>query len=213
MVKHARKEKYPAPVETMDLVGGELCLDLVNTASERSGAGPMKERLWQYADLLQWGVRTGALTAAEAARLEAAAAADPAAAAAVLERAREMRDTMYRVFHAVQEGGRADPEDIALLSAAGAEATAAQRLVWGADGFEMEWPATEALDRAWWPAATSAVALLLSRDLERVKECATDHCNWMFMDMSRNQSRRWCDMKDCGNRAKARRHYARRKQA
>jgi predicted RNA-binding Zn ribbon-like protein len=212
MVKQAAKDVYRAPVDTMDLVGGELCLDLVNTSSERTGPGPRKERLWEYGDLVQWAVRTGALSDAEAARLSANAAARPAQAAAVLERARALRDTMYRVFHAVQESTPPTPADVAVLSVAGAEATAAQRLVSGASGFEMEWPETDELDRAWWPAATSAVALLLSRDLERVKECATDHCNWMFMDMSRNRSRRWCDMKDCGNRAKARRHYARRKQ-
>jgi len=40
---------------------------------------------------------------------------------------------------------------------------------------------------------------------------ATDGCGWLFLDETRNRSRRWCSMKDCGNRAKARRHYRRRR--
>lgn len=203
-------EKYRAPVQDMDLIGGELCLDLVNTASERH-AGPMKERLWEYEDLVQWGLLTGSLDGKAAARLERAAAADEGRAAESLERARAVRDATYRVFHALVAEQEPAAADVALLSEAGAEATGAQRLAVRDGVFEMEWPDTDDLDRAWWPAATSAVALLLSEELGRVKECATENCNWLFMDMSRNRSRRWCDMKDCGNRAKARRHYARRK--
>jgi predicted RNA-binding Zn ribbon-like protein len=203
-------EKYRAAVADMDLIGGELCLDLVNTASERQ-VGPMKERLWEYGDLLQWGLRTGAVDGAAAARLERAAAADEGRAAESLERARSVRDATYRVFHAMVAEEEPAAADVALLSEAGAEAAGAQRLVVRDGVFELEWPETDDLDRAWWPAATSAVGLLLSEELGRVKECATDNCNWLFMDMSRNRSRRWCDMKDCGNRAKARRHYARRK--
>ncbi|HEV2391667.1 MAG TPA: CGNR zinc finger domain-containing protein [Verrucomicrobiae bacterium] len=38
--------------------------------------------------------------------------------------------------------------------------------------------------------------------------CQGDTCGWLFVDSSKNHSRRWCDMRDCGNRAKARRHRA-----
>jgi predicted RNA-binding Zn ribbon-like protein len=61
------------------------------------------------------------------------------------------------------------------------------------------------------PVAQSAADLLTSEELNRVGQCADDHCGWLFMDMSRNRSRRWCDMGDCGNRAKARRHYQRKR--
>jgi predicted RNA-binding Zn ribbon-like protein len=206
-------EKYRAAVDEQDLIGGEWCLDFVNTASERTGGGPMKERLWEYADLVRWAERVGAITVSGAARLNATAAASPEAAEQALKRGRALRDAMYRVFHAGHAGVPAEAADVALLGEAAAEASAEQRLIAHPEGFQMDWPDTDVLDRAWWPAATSAVALLLSDDLARVKECATDDCNWMFLDMSRNRSRRWCDMKDCGNRAKARRHYARRRGA
>ena len=63
------------------------------------------------------------------------------------------------------------------------------------------------LDQMLWPIIRSAAELLTSDKLDRVCECPGENCGWLFIDMSRNRSRRWCDMKDCGNRAKARRHY------
>jgi len=56
-----------------------------------------------------------------------------------------------------------------------------------------------------------AAGLLTSEKLDRVEECADDRCGWLFLDVSRNRSRRWCAMEDCGNRAKARRHYKRKR--
>lgn len=197
-------------VDDMDFVGGELCLDLVNTGSSRE-EGPFRERLREYDDLVRWGLRLEALDGDVASRLQRAAARDPAGAAGVLERARALREAIYRVFRARLSGDAPSSEDLALLTAAGAEATAAQRLVCRNGSFELEFGETENLNRAWWPAATSALELLLSEDLTRVKECATPDCNWLFVDASKNRSRRWCEMSECGNRAKAQRHYARRK--
>jgi len=60
-----------------------------------------------------------------------------------------------------------------------------------------------------WPVAHDAAELLASDQLPRLRECAADDCCWLFLDESKNRSRVWCDMRVCGNRAKARRHYAR----
>lgn len=64
-----------------------------------------------------------------------------------------------------------------------------------------------------WPVARSAAELLTSPDAQRVRECALRSCSWLFVDRSRNRRRRWCDMKTCGNRAKARRHYRRKQKS
>jgi predicted RNA-binding Zn ribbon-like protein len=81
-----------------------------------------------------------------------------------------------------------------------------------AGGFEWKWAGDEdALDRMVWPVARSAADVLVSDEGSRVRRCAGESCHWFFLDSGRNRSRRWCDMRDCGNRAKARRLNARKK--
>jgi predicted RNA-binding Zn ribbon-like protein len=80
------------------------------------------------------------------------------------------------------------------------------------DGFVWDWHEVDGvLELPIWIVARSAADLLVSSELERVRECAGEKCDWLFLDASRNQSRRWCDMAACGNRAKAQRNYARRR--
>jgi predicted RNA-binding Zn ribbon-like protein len=92
---------------------------------------------------------------------------------------------------------------------AGAMAHARLRPV--AEGFEWSWDDDDDLNRIVWPVAKSAADLLAEGDLGRVRKCGSHDCTWLFYDTSKNRSRRWCDMKGCGNRAKARRHYEKRK--
>jgi predicted RNA-binding Zn ribbon-like protein len=76
--------------------------------------------------------------------------------------------------------------------------------------FTWQWAGSpQALDRMLWDVARSSIDLLTSDDLPRVGQCADERgCGWLFLDMSRNHSRQWCNMGGCGNRAKARRHYS-----
>jgi predicted RNA-binding Zn ribbon-like protein len=204
------------PVETMDLSGGDLCLDFANTGSGRS-VGPFQEKLRDYGDLVTWAERVERVDAAGAAQLRKAARRSPDEAARVLERARELREALYRLFKRGVGGPGGDssaapsPGDLARVADEAAGAAAARRLVWEGDGYVFEWPESDRLEQLLWPVALSAVELLTSGERDRVKECAADNCNWLFLDMSRNRSRRWCDMKVCGNRAKARRFSARQK--
>jgi predicted RNA-binding Zn ribbon-like protein len=195
-------------VESMELVGGDIALDLVNTGSSRR-IGPFRERLGSFDDLVSWAERVGLLARQRADRLRAEADRHPDTAQRALERIRALREAVYRVFRAGIEGQGAADEDVAVLTEAAAEGASHRRLVSGPQGYVFEWPESDRLDQILWPVAMSAAELLVSEDRLRVKECATENCNWLFVDMSRNRSRRWCDMKDCGNRAKARRHYHR----
>ena len=195
-----------------EMVGGRTCLDFVNTASQRR-EGPFKENLNSYQDLLGWGVQADALTAEEAERLAARAAADPQGAAAVVERGRALREAIYRVFTARLAGEPLPEADLARISEEHARAAVNRVLTpFGVGSCNFEWRASEELDRPLWPIALSAVNLAASEAAARVKECATDNCNWLFLDASKNRSRKWCEMSECGNRAKARRHYHRQKQ-
>ena len=94
-----------------------------------------------------------------------------------------------------------------------AEALSHRRLEPGEDGFAWSWKdgAAGDLRTPLWPILESAATLLTSDDLGRIRECDADDCNWLFLDRSRGGNRRWCSMKSCGNRAKARRHYRREK--
>jgi predicted RNA-binding Zn ribbon-like protein len=87
------------------------------------------------------------------------------------------------------------------------------RLVPGRDRVEWAWSGERLLDDVAWRVARSAADLLTTADLALVRECAADTCGWLFLDRSRNRSRRWCDMNVGGNRAKVRRHYLKTKGA
>jgi len=128
----------------------------------------------------------------------------------VLRRARDLREAVFRIFaRPGTEGG-----DLDLLADEAARAAAERRLAATADGYAYTWPESDRLEQPLWPVALAAAELLTSaEERSRVKECAADNCNWLFLDMSRNRSRRWCDMKVCGNRAKARRFSARHREA
>jgi predicted RNA-binding Zn ribbon-like protein len=196
-------------IDTVELVGGDLAFDLVNTASARRD-GPFRERLLTYDDLVRWAERVELLGPTRARLLRSGAHARPADAAAALERMRALREAIYRVFSAIALENDPAPEDIGHIQAAAADAASRRRIVRRTEGqFHYEWPDSTDLEQLAWPVAVSAADLLVFGEHARIKECATDNCNWLFIDSSRNRSRRWCDMKDCGNRAKARRHYHR----
>lgn len=202
-----------ASERVFDLSGGRLCLDFANTKSNRYGEHP-EDLLVSYEDLVAWSRQTGIVGDDEAARLRAEAERRPIDAAAALAQATTLREAIFRVFEAVTGGRPASAEDLAALNAALAGVLAQSRLVPGDSGYRWAWAGEEsALERLIWPVAWSATDLLTSPELSQARECASPTCEWLFMDTSRNRSRRWCDMKTCGNRAKARRHYQRKKEA
>ena len=201
----------PRPGEfTFEITGGALCLDFANTIDNRPRDVP-REFLHSFADLVAWSRQAGALTANQAAHHFRVGAQRPAAARATLRRVLELREALFRIFSAAAAAGRpALPADLVLFNAAAAHAFRNLRIGRRRRGFAWEWeddPA--ALDRMLWPVLRSAAELLTSGDLDRVRECSADTCGWLFVDRSKNRSRRWCNMKVCGNRAKVREFYRR----
>ncbi|MFO7322062.1 MAG: ABATE domain-containing protein [Chloroflexota bacterium] len=197
---------------TLRLDGGSLPLDFVNTVSDRVHL-LATEYLRSYADLLNWSVYAGALDEQQAEPLRAVAAQKPDEACRVLKQALELRDRLHTIFSAVAAGERPDETDLEALNAVVAAAAARRMLVVEGDGFAWRWslPA-DALEQMLWIVAYEAAELLASPLRSRVRVCpAPDGCGWLFLDMSKNRSRRWCSMETCGNQAKARRHYRRHK--
>lgn len=197
---------------TFDLSGGVLCLDFANTVGDRPRRA--QEHLTGYDDLLSWARQAQAIDPTLAAKLERRAAREKKEAARVFDQAIALRECFYRIFSTIAAGSRPALRDLTALNRALTEVLPHRALVEGDDGFEWRWagPAT-ALDRLLWPVLDSAATLLTSDEVHRVGECHGDPCSWLFIDRSRTQRRRWCDMKVCGNRAKARRHYQRSKES
>lgn len=195
------------------------------------------ERLTDYRALLRWFLRKRQLTVSDTKQLLRAARSNPDEGERVRQRAIALRETLYHLFAALAAERDPDPRDVAALNDWLPTALARRRLTYvaprttdsgsaedsddsGDPGHSNPPPFTwessappDALDRLLWPVVWSAVDLLTSAQLSRIRECDNDPCGWLFVDMSRNRSRRWCDMRDCGNRVKARRHYQRVKAA
>jgi predicted RNA-binding Zn ribbon-like protein len=192
-----------------ELSGGALCLDFANTWGDRER--PEEDKLRVYPDLLAFARQTGTLTAGEAARLVGRAGREPREAAAAVARALKLRETLYRIFSAGAAGRGPEAADLERLNAAMPETLSHLRLE--SRGAELVWAwaaEDDPLEAPLWPVVRSAAELLTSEERQWVRECGGSACNWLFLDHSRNRSRRWCSMETCGNRAKAQRHYRRR---
>jgi predicted RNA-binding Zn ribbon-like protein len=185
-------------------IAGSLCLDFTNTVGGRTDT-VLRDKLLHYSDLLEFAHGAGDISAARVRLLQRAAAAQPARAVAILTRARELREALYRIFRGSVEGRRPAPRDLQILSSELSTARSHERLAPAGRVYTWAWDDESALDRVLWPVARSAAALLTSPDLKRVRRCGGFQCGWLFLDTSRNHTRRWCSMEDCGNRAKVKR--------
>jgi predicted RNA-binding Zn ribbon-like protein len=196
-----------------DFLGGRLAIDFVNTVSGKRLLEPI-ERLNDYGDVVSWAEQIGIATPARAKTLRKAARQHPEKAESALARAKELREALFRIFTAVTKDVRPTSADLELFNRELAEAFSHVRVAAGPSGFAWSFCEEEELVSVIWPVARSASDVLLKDDRARVRMCeAPDGCGWLFYDETRNGTRRWCSMKDCGNRAKARRHYAKSKES
>jgi predicted RNA-binding Zn ribbon-like protein len=188
----------------------QLCIDFVNTVGDHASDHP-EERLHTYDDLARWAQRVGLATEREGQTLSQVARERPDEARQALERAITLREAIYRIFVALIAGQPVSTGDLATLNAMLSDALRGPQVAMKGASFAWAWPLDHAALE--WPAraaALSAAELLTSEARERVGQCASeDGCGWLFLDTSRNRSRRWCSMGDCGNRAKQRRHARR----
>lgn len=199
----------PRADHDFEFVGGSVALDFANTLGGMHTA-PTHEHLLEYDDLVRFGRSAGTLSPIQARRLADEAARQPARAAAVLRRAIALREAIWRVFDAFAKDVRADPADLVAIHEEELAALRHARFAQTGSAVRYEWSEENLLDRPLWALARSAGDLLRSEDdRRRVRECGSATCEWLFIDRSRNHTRRWCDMSDCGNRAKQRRMRAR----
>ena len=200
----------PEHIRRQHVVGGNLALDFLNTQNGPAGAAPEDDVLHDYDDLLAWSNAIGELTESEADRLQGHARQHIDAAGATFERAIATRAYLYDLFHEIAIGGTPVRRDVARLEDDEAQALGHGHLVAADGAFRWTWAQAGNLDlgRPVWPVIHAATTLLTSGPLDRVKGCAL--CRFHFLDESKNRSRRWCSMGDCGTRTKAQRYVARR---
>lgn len=190
-----------AVIESAD--GYPVCLSLANTRNWRRSAAP-QEHLCAFGDLLHWIEGKGLLDAGGVAALARHASSRPRLARSALEQTVALRDAVYRVFSEHAHSRAPPPEDVALIVAGFNDAVACVELTL-VDGrmVPRQRDGGPELGIARLQAALSAVALLASDRAARVKECADDRgCGWLFLDETRNGSRRFCFSAECGNRAR-----------
>jgi predicted RNA-binding Zn ribbon-like protein len=189
----------------------DLCLDFVNTRSWRGRETPTEE-LHGLPDVLAWSEAAG-VDSAVAGAFRAWWQARPSEQTAAFAAAIALREAIFRVFAAVAAGEAAKPADLQALNDALGAAAARSRLAWRGGAFMWAVDALRpGVPTLLSPVLWSAVDLLAGTRRDRVRQCANPQCRWVFLDDSKSGNRRWCSMASCGNRAKAHRHYLKRRE-
>jgi len=197
----------PAAKSHFDLSGGNLALDFANTVSYRPTLAI--ERLPDYRSLVSFGMESAVrLQSGAAQSLLTRSETVPGVGKSALQKAIQLREALFTIFSAVVEHRIVPNKALGVLNAAVKESIEHGNLYAEGRRFEWLWSGMDdKFDSVLWPIARSAANLLMSRELERLRMCAAPDCAWLFLDHTKNQRRRWCDMKTRGNRVKARRHY------
>lgn len=175
-------------------------LEFVNTVGGRTHSTPTRytvdrERLHSLDNFLEW----------------AAFNKRPRRPAALFDRVLRFREALYRIFKALIDERKPDAADLEILNRELAEARAHEQLAVRNGRVTVAFDDADSPEHLLRVIARDAAALLTSEQLSRVRQCGGESCGWLFLDTSRNRSRQWCDMGDCGNLAKVRRFRERRR--
>ncbi|HUB30740.1 MAG TPA: CGNR zinc finger domain-containing protein [Terracidiphilus sp.] len=189
-----------------ELVAGNAALDLVNTLDWRFRASGTEELLTSYDDLLDFAEQAGLLAARQVKQLRRD---EDSTARRAVEQARELREALADLVYAGLDGRDASSASMRTMEKFLQSARAQARLMREGRRLRWDWAGGETKPEfPVWLLTRAASRLMLSEDVERVRACDDPECRWLFVDTSKNHTRRWCDMKICGNRMKARRFKA-----
>lgn len=194
------------------LVAGHPVLDFVNTLDWRFRSSGSEELLNHYADLLRFSEQSGLMTPSEVRKL---ATGDRVRKKRVLSSTKKLRECLASILYAIAAGRVPQNENVKTLSAFARTARETDDLEWCVS--RLQWKAnkdrTNALGTPFRKLASAALDLLTSEEVNKLGACSNPECRWLFLDGSKNKGRRWCDMKLCGNRIKARRYRGRQRAA
>jgi predicted RNA-binding Zn ribbon-like protein len=200
----------PSRAAVLPLVGGAPMFDLTNTASDRGGPGA-QDHLRTADHVVAWARHAGIVSDAGARALRRQIGR-PRVAADLLRRTRELRDLLYAVGTALAAGAPPRAALLDRLAGIHARALAHARLEPTGSAFAWRWDAARTpVEAVRGPIALSAIEVVTHAARPRIKQCAGEHCGWLFLDRTKNNQRRWCEMEVCGNRAKQKRLRGRRR--
>jgi predicted RNA-binding Zn ribbon-like protein len=206
-MKRSRKPQVfvvPSRAGKLDLVGGELALDFANTSSGR-GSPSHQEHLRDFATLMQWMEHARVMAPSDCAFARTAMGGHPKRSQATFRRALAARELIWMIATALAEQRPVSPALSASLAAVHAESLRFAEMKMRDGAYIWTWDPRRNLEAAiLGPIALSALTLLMQMDLSRTKRCAGMDCGWLFFDVTKNNRRRWCEMRICGNRAKVR---------
>jgi len=183
-----------------EFIGGALGLDFVNTV-HCYGASDPDDDLETAGDLLSWALAANVLSAEQAAKMKRQFRSRPAAGRKALEQAKRARAMLREMF--TSSARRPRQEHIRALNALLHQQTAFPGIANTDGNLRLQWCASSpGLQGILLPILLSAAQVITGGDFVRIRECASATCTFLFLDTSKNHSRRWCDMRLCGNRAK-----------
>uniref|UniRef100_A0A7V2ZKM0 Zinc finger CGNR domain-containing protein n=1 Tax=Ignavibacterium album TaxID=591197 RepID=A0A7V2ZKM0_9BACT len=198
-------------MEKWKFVGGNIAIDFVNSIGGRNENGIdnytiRDEKFNSYEDIVDWAKEIGIISTTVSKKLITSASENSKEANKIFERAILLREALYRIFRHWIEEKKPSAEDMEILNKECSIARENQELIFSSNKFIWDFKFEDHnLNIILWKVALSAAELLTSERLSRLKRCPGEDCGWLFIDMSKNQSRQWCDMKDCGNFEKVRR--------
>ncbi|MCB8823142.1 CGNR zinc finger domain-containing protein [Microvirga rosea] len=200
----------PSRAGSLHLIGDVVALDFANTSSGR-GSSQHLDHLREPLHVVAWAHHVGVLGDAASVQAQALIEKNDPAFRDLLPRALMLREAIHGIGESVATGNTPRQADLRTVAIACASAIAAADLTPTDDGFRWTWPTDPPLpETILGPVALSAAGLLREGDLSRLKKCGGEHCGWLFFDLTKNNSRRWCDMAVCGNRQKSKRNRQRR---
>jgi predicted RNA-binding Zn ribbon-like protein len=207
-------------MKKFEFLGGALCLDFLNTLHQ-AGAEDPGEELSSDDDLAAWAAQAGILSAREAGRLPDRVLQNYGKLkvlgkkhASLRDDARALRETLRQMFQRTARDGEVAPRDVETLNLLLERFPAAGRIEKQRGDWAMSWKSQAGgAEKLFYAIVKSAAELVATARWRAVRECASDTCTWMFLDTSKNHSRRWCEMARCGNRDKVQRFRARSRRA
>ena len=184
-------------------IGNNLSLDFVNTVGNISSENPT-EKLNSFPDLIEWSKQGKLISNDEAIIMFAETEKNILESAKIFQRVLRFRKCVYDIFKSIINREEISSKDLKVFNSELSRAMSKAEIFYHEGEVIWDWK-NNSLERILFLITRIAAQLLTSSDLEKLKCCSGENCGWLYYDISKNNRRQWCDMRDCGNLAKAKR--------